>query len=137
MVCDEYLDVINAVVRDAYHYTYPRAITADGYIRPLKRSEAPPSYDEAWRQQVMERAFKRMVDKVASYLCFGVLPGFYANLVCTIGQDLDEQTNGVEAASRLRRETILQGPGQRRLGLADLLDIHTGATSIQGSSAES
>ncbi|PMD47860.1 hypothetical protein L207DRAFT_628436 [Hyaloscypha variabilis F] len=63
MVCDEYLDVINAVVRDAYHYTYPRAITADGYIRPLKRSEAPPSYDEAWRQQVMERAFKRMVDK--------------------------------------------------------------------------
>lgn len=65
MVCEEYLDVINVVVRDAYYYTYPRTVSAEVYIKSLGRHEAPPSYDEAWRRQVMERAFKRMVNKVA------------------------------------------------------------------------
>jgi hypothetical protein len=68
MVCEEYLDVINVVVRDAYFYTYPRTISAEACIKPLGRHGAPgPSYDEVWRQQVMERAFKRMVNKVAIF----------------------------------------------------------------------
>jgi hypothetical protein len=64
MVCEEYLDVINVIVRDAYYSTYPRTITGEGYLKSLGRHGAQPSYDELWRHQVMERAFKRMADKV-------------------------------------------------------------------------
>jgi hypothetical protein len=66
MVCEEYLDVINVVVRDAYFNTYPRKISANVYVKSLGRGHGvQPSYDEPWRQRVMEGAFKRMVDKVA------------------------------------------------------------------------
>ena len=65
MVCGEYLDVINVVVQDAYYHTHPRRISGEGYLKSLASHGGQHSYDEAWRQQVMERAFRRMVDKVA------------------------------------------------------------------------
>jgi hypothetical protein len=65
MVCEEYLDVINVVVQDAYYRTHPRRISGEGYLKSLASHGGQHSYDEAWRQQVMERAFRRMVDKVA------------------------------------------------------------------------
>ena len=33
-----------------------------------------------------------------------------------VGQDLDKQTIGVAAASGFRRQTVLQGEGQRKVG---------------------
>jgi len=69
MVCEEYLDVINVVVRDAYYYTYPRTVSAEGYIKSFARHGIPaPSFDEAWRRRVMERALNRMVNEVTLFL---------------------------------------------------------------------
>lgn len=55
----------------------------------------------------------------------------------TAGQDLDKQAILVGTASRVRRQKVLQGSGERELGTADLLEGCTEATSIEDSSAES
>jgi len=64
--CEEYLDVINTVVRDAYHYTYPQIVLADKYVKSFGRHGTLPVYleDSRWRRNVMERAFTRMCIKV-------------------------------------------------------------------------
>ena len=68
-VCEEYLDVINTIVRDAYYYTYPRIILADRYVKGYGSYGTLPAYseDNRWRVDVMDRAFKRMAHKVMSF----------------------------------------------------------------------